>query len=112
MYRPCVGKMWDAFTGQQALTLLGHANGVTNVCFSPDGKRLASASTDNTIRLWDAATGQETLTLNGHTNGVWSVTFSTDGRRLASASQDNTVKLWDAPRTALRAEASAPAPKN
>ena len=37
------------------------------MAFSPDGKRLASASADETVKVWDAATGQETLTLKGHT---------------------------------------------
>ena len=64
------------------------------MAFSPDGKRLASASYDQTVKVWDAATGQESLTLKGHTNYVWSVAFSPDGKRLASASEDNTVKVW------------------
>ena len=68
----------------------------TSVAFSPDGKRLASASRDGTVKVWDAATGQETLTLKGHTGRVRSVAFSPDGKRLASASDDRTVKVWDA----------------
>ena len=51
---------------------------------SPDGRRLASASNDQTVKLWDASTGQELLTLKGHTDRVDSVAFSPDGRRLAS----------------------------
>ena len=56
-----------------------------SVAFSPDGKRLASASRDGTVKVWDAATGQEIRTLKGHTGFVTSVAFSPDGKRLASA---------------------------
>ena len=77
------------------MTLKGHGDGVTSVAFSPDGKRLASCSTDKTIKLWDVATGQETLTLKGHYSMVMSVAYSREGQRLASGSFDGAIKLWD-----------------
>jgi WD40 repeat protein len=76
-------------------TLRGHTAPVWSVAFSPDGRRLASGSWDNTIKLWDVETGQEVRTLRGHTGGVWSMAFSPDGRLLASGSVGGTVKLWD-----------------
>jgi autotransporter-associated beta strand protein len=88
--------VWDAQTGQKLLTLKGYAQQVANVCFSPDGRRLASTSGDHLVKVWDAQTGQEQLTLKGHSSGVRSVCFSPDGRRLATASMDRTVRVWDA----------------
>ncbi|WP_238360926.1 NACHT and WD repeat domain-containing protein [Iningainema tapete] len=76
-------------------TLSGHTSSVTSVSFSPDGKTLAFASDNNTVKLWDINSGREITTLIGHTFLINSVSFSLDGKTLASASDDYTVKLWD-----------------
>jgi WD40 repeat protein len=70
---------------------------VNCLAFSPDGKTLASGSSDATIKLWDVATGKEQATLKGHKAGVICVAFSPDGKTLASGSNrdDTTIKLWD-----------------
>src|SRR5205814_709335 len=81
--------------GQEVLTLRGPAGGVGSLAYGPDGKRLASASRDGTLKLWDPARGQEILTLKAHAKEVNSVAFSPDGKRLASGSFDRTVKVWD-----------------
>jgi WD40 repeat protein/serine/threonine protein kinase len=86
---------WNRLVPQEGLTFTGHTGWVLSVAFSSDGRRLASGSRDNTVKLWDAARGMELQTLKGHMTAVTSVAFSPDGHRLASCSDDGTVKLWD-----------------
>ena len=74
---------------------VNHTTKAYSVTFSHDGKLLASASWDGTIKLWDSKSGQELRTLAGHGRGVYRAVFSPDGKQLASASRDGTVKLWD-----------------
>ena len=72
-----------------------HCGAVYCVTYSTTGLRLASASSDRTVRLWDGGTGSPIITLQGHSHYVKSVAFSPDGLIVASASYDKTVQLWD-----------------
>ena len=76
-------------------TLSSHTDSVTSVSFSPDGKTLASASHDNTIKIWNLESKKLLQTLTGHKDWVLGVSFSPDGKTIASASVDKTVKLWN-----------------
>ena len=88
-------QIWNALTGREILTLLGHSSGVMSVAWSGDSQTLASGSNDNTVKLWNVQSGDCVRTLEGHSNWVTSVAWSGDSLTLASGSGDNTVKLWD-----------------
>jgi len=75
------------------LTLRGYEGQVKSVAWSPDGRRLVTASDDDTAKVWDATSGQELLTLRGHNYSVNSVAWSPDRRRIASAGGDGTIRM-------------------
>ncbi len=80
-----------------AETIWHHPNGVRAMAVGPDGRTLASAGFDGTIRFWDLEAGSPLGGfLRGHGDEVWSIAFSRDGQALASGSLDGTLRLWDA----------------
>jgi WD40 repeat protein len=88
--------LWDVDTQEPRHVLRGHTRVVTSIAFTPDGKRLASASEDKTVMIWDVsdkAAPPKVLNVLKHASEVKSVSFGPDNNTLACASQ--AVKLWD-----------------
>lgn len=87
-------RVWDA-AGHAVRTVRAHGEAVRCLALSPDGRRLATGSSDRAIRLWDVQTWGSTAALKGHTDAVYGLAWSPDGARLASAGGDG-LRLWEA----------------
>lgn len=86
----------DMLTGKIQFVLKGHTDIINKARFNPDGKKIFTASADNSIGVWDAITGKLQTILRGHSAAVTNIDFSADGKKLASTSADFTVRIWDA----------------
>ena len=89
-------RLWELLTGRERGRIdakqAGHPK---RMALSPDGRLLALAAQDGTIRLWSATKFKELRKLRGHDGAVTALAFSPDGRLLASGSMDATVLVWD-----------------
>jgi WD40 repeat protein len=80
----------------QIAVLSGHGSFVVSANYSPDGKRIVTASQDETARIWDALTGAQLALLAGHSDIVATAAYSPDGTRIVTASEDKTARVWEA----------------
>ncbi len=77
-------RIFDAASGREIVILKGHEGGVNDAAFSPDGKRVATASDDRGVRVFDTDSGSTVAEMKGHLYAVNSVTFGPDGHRIFS----------------------------
>lgn len=88
-------RLWDSNTLQLVRTIEGGYDGnARTIVFSPDGHRIASASSDY-VQVWDVESGEEVMHVEGHEGPVWKLAFEPSGRRLATCSEDGTVHIWN-----------------
>ena len=88
--------VWDSYTGKKRTAPLRHHGHILWATFSPDGRKVVTASEDATAQIWDAETGKPLTPPLRHDKAVRSAQFSPDGLRVATASEDKTARIWDA----------------
>jgi len=93
-------QVFDAASGEKIAELCdeGTKDGevyIRSVCFSPDGKYLATGAEDRVIRVWDLTSKLVRFALHGHDQNIYSLDWSRDGKYLVSGSGDKSVKIWD-----------------
>jgi len=88
--------VWQTMSGDDGvIKMAGHALPVTDLCWSPDGNRLATSSQDGTVKIWDPSTGHVALTLTAG-KSVSCVSWHPDGMRIVSGTRDGSLQIWDA----------------
>ena len=90
----------DVDSGELLHTLEGHTFSIKSICYSHDGRRIVSASLDDTAKIWDAESGELLLSLE-HPGSVFDVSYSPDDRHILSSAYDRKCRIWDAENGAL-----------
>lgn len=88
--------LWEPGRNKHPISrMVGHQQLVNQVCYSPNGRWILSASFDKSVKLWDGVKGTFVATFRGHVGPVYQVAWSADSRLAVSGSKDSTLKLWD-----------------
>lgn len=88
----CLG---DPLSGSEERCLRGHGAWVSDAAFSPDRRRIASASADQSLKVWDVDVGSELLALRFAPRDPTAVAFSPDGKRLAFSAEEGTIQVYE-----------------
>jgi serine/threonine protein kinase/WD40 repeat protein len=90
-----IARVWDADTGKELTTLIGHNAEVTAAAVSPDRVRIATASRDGVMKIWDSATGRVRLSLPSQNHEVSTLAWTPDGHKLIAGNRDGVVQVFD-----------------
>ena len=85
---------YETETGKLLVQIEDHADWIFDIAFSPDGKKLATASRDKTSKVFDVEKKESLVTFTGHGQPVYTVAFSPDGKSVTSGGEDNVIRVW------------------
>jgi WD40 repeat protein/type II secretory pathway predicted ATPase ExeA len=90
-----MGSFYDAASGENLYSLLGHTKPLSSLAFDMSGSRLITSSSDGTVKLWDLSPEHEVMTLSHPSGWLYGVAFSPNGKWLVTSGQDQTAVVWD-----------------